>query len=373
MRTLYLHIGLPKTGTTALQEFCAYNREELMKNGFSYPMFEYVYPDAASSRNGHFLIATCKGETGKRNYNLEKALFDKGLHMIEEAFLGCENVILSDEAIWHKTIKHRKELWNTLLEHSQNNNYQLKVIVYLRRQDELALSYISQKIKSGKNRLQEWSWEQYLENDSTVVMNYDIQLDKIEEVVGRENLIIRIYEKGQFKGEEGNLYSDFLDIFGLKLKDYKMEKEYRNVSLTYNGQEIKRIVNEVEAFDEENRKFIRNMAIKSLGNGVREEQYSFLSYEERKQFLDKYEEGNAYVARKYFNRKDGKLFEEVKVRNKKWNSNNPHMQEDVIRFFGEIILTQQKSIRQLKEEQVELKKQLEEIRRRKKKFRLFER
>ena len=371
MRTLYLHIGLPKTGTTALQEFCVYNREELIKNGVNYPIFEYLYPDAASSRNGHFLIATCKSETGNRNDALEKTLFDKGLKMIEEAFLCCENVILSDEAIWHKTIRHRKGLWKKLLEHSQKNEYQLKVIVYLRRQDELALSYISQKIKSGKNRLQEWSWEEYLENDNTLVMNYDVQLDRTEEAVGRENLIVRIYEKEQFKGEEGNLYSDFLEIFGLKLKDYKVEREYRNISLTYNGQEIKRIVNEVEAFDEENRKFIRNMAIKSLGNDVREEQYSFLSYEERKRFLEKYEKGNAYVSRKYFNREDGTLFGKVKVRNEKWSNNNPHMQEDVIRFFGEVILTQQKSIRQLKGEQEELKKKLEEISFRKKKFRLF--
>ena len=359
MHTLYLHIGLPKTGTTSIQRFCENNREKLKTKGYLYPEFEYLYPDVANNRNAHFLVGVCRTEDGKRNLELEKKLFQKGLEMIEKSFEECDKVIISDEAIWHKSIKHRKKLWNTLLEHSKKNKYQIKIIVYLRRQDELALSYVNQKIKSGKNRMQEWTWEYFIENSEMIRMEYDVHLDKIEEVFGKEALCVRIFEKGQFQGEEGNLYSDFLDIFGLDMKDYVVEKEYSNTSLSYNGQEIKRIVNEVEAFDEENRKFIRNMALKSLGVMVRKDNYSYLSMEERNLFMEKYEAGNQYVAKKYFGRDNGKLFSDINNDKEKWTPHNPHMQEDIVRFFAEIVLVQQKAIRQLREEQRQMRQALE--------------
>lgn len=37
MKTLYLHIGTPKTGTTSIQEFMVCSREALQKHGICYP------------------------------------------------------------------------------------------------------------------------------------------------------------------------------------------------------------------------------------------------------------------------------------------------------------------------------------------------
>ena len=36
MRTLYLHIGTPKTATTSIQMFCVDNESVLKKLGYSY-------------------------------------------------------------------------------------------------------------------------------------------------------------------------------------------------------------------------------------------------------------------------------------------------------------------------------------------------
>ena len=43
MGTIFLHIGMPKTGTSALQKFLAANRRLLEKKGFVFPDFGYVY------------------------------------------------------------------------------------------------------------------------------------------------------------------------------------------------------------------------------------------------------------------------------------------------------------------------------------------
>ena len=36
MKTLYLHIGLPKTGTTSIQKFCMDNKKKLNDMGINY-------------------------------------------------------------------------------------------------------------------------------------------------------------------------------------------------------------------------------------------------------------------------------------------------------------------------------------------------
>ena len=43
MPTLYLHIGTPKTGTTALQNFLPANEEVLEQHGICYPDFGFRY------------------------------------------------------------------------------------------------------------------------------------------------------------------------------------------------------------------------------------------------------------------------------------------------------------------------------------------
>lgn len=57
MRTLYVHIGTPKTATTSIQMFCVENQKVLNKQSYSYPLLDFVYPHVAHRRNGHFLEA----------------------------------------------------------------------------------------------------------------------------------------------------------------------------------------------------------------------------------------------------------------------------------------------------------------------------
>lgn len=66
MKTLYVHVGQPKTGTTALQVFCLKNRKVLNKKGYEYPFFEYKYKHINRRRNGHFLVGIVRDEDGNR-------------------------------------------------------------------------------------------------------------------------------------------------------------------------------------------------------------------------------------------------------------------------------------------------------------------
>ena len=65
MRTLYVHIGTPKTATTSIQMFCVENQKVLNKQSYSYPLLDFVYPHVAHRRNGHFLVGKRAGTVGK--------------------------------------------------------------------------------------------------------------------------------------------------------------------------------------------------------------------------------------------------------------------------------------------------------------------
>ena len=52
MKALHIHIGAPKTATTAIQFFCSENAEVLARKGFCYPIFPFSYPGIAPGHNG---------------------------------------------------------------------------------------------------------------------------------------------------------------------------------------------------------------------------------------------------------------------------------------------------------------------------------
>lgn len=151
MKTLYLHIGTPKTATTSLQHFCEENETIFKENNYCYPLFPRKFRHINILRNGFFLSYKCYDENGDRREQEEEACFRQGMDMVLEHFRTYDNVILSDESMWSVAFKRGKpELWEKIRREADENNYRVKVIVYLRRQDSLADSWWNQKVKNGK-------------------------------------------------------------------------------------------------------------------------------------------------------------------------------------------------------------------------------
>ena len=73
MKTLHVHIGTPKTGTTSIQNFCVDNEKLLEMQGYCYPLFPYSYKSVAKVRNGHFLFGMITDENGTRYKEKEAA------------------------------------------------------------------------------------------------------------------------------------------------------------------------------------------------------------------------------------------------------------------------------------------------------------
>ncbi len=91
-KTLYVHVGTTKTGTTAIQSFLIDNQELLNQKGYCYPLFPYPYQDVSERRNAHFMLE----EASVR----QEGRFREGMDRIHELFQTFDKIIVSDEGIW---------------------------------------------------------------------------------------------------------------------------------------------------------------------------------------------------------------------------------------------------------------------------------
>lgn len=365
MKTLYLHIGAPKTGTTSIQHFCRANQEVFKKKGYCFPLMPFHYKYKSKVRNGLFLTSKYIDENGKRDRQKEEENIKEGMKILEDTFLEYDNVILSDEGIWNGFFlrKGTRKKADILLESAQRCGYQIKVIVYLRRQVDYLLSWYNQLIKhSSSKRLSCLSWEEYFQNYQTyVALDYLKYLGQLERCFGKENLIVRRFDRKFFINN--SLVDDFLNAVGLQMdEDFIDDKEVtnRNSGISENGCAIKRLINKIDGIEVEEKRKFEYILRRFSDNFKSSKEYSMMSAEEVTEFMKKYEASNQKIADEYF--EDGlPLFEEKKHNKEKWTPNNPDYIEDAIGYMCLLHLENIRTIKEQEEQIHRLKKKLNRL------------
>lgn len=359
MKTLWIHIGMPKTASTAIQEFCRENAQALAAHGFCYPIFPISYTGVARVRNGHFLMGLSKALGAVRDLEQEERDFQKGMQIVNETFQRYDNVILSDEGIWRSMDIEKKNLWVRMAEEAQKGGFGIHVIVYFRRQDKFFSSIWNQLVKKR------WLVEtlgQYAARVDKRILDYYAKLERMASVVGKENITVRRFESGKFEG--GSIYADFLAILGLPFtEEYRVSEEDRNTGLYGNTHEIKRILNSLPQLKD---KRVQEFLLERLGeiSEISKKEYpnEMLSKEEAEAFLEKYGPGNRKVAEEYLHEPGAELFDNTVRDLPKWEKDNPYMVDDIIRFIGTTGIYLYEENQELKKEIKELKKFAENVR-----------
>lgn len=345
MKTLYMHIGTPKTGTSAIQYFCCQNHEALLKKGLCYPDLGFSFPGIGSNRNAHFLSHRVLDEQNRRLPEEEKKIWEQGLNRLEELFTKHDCVVISDEHIWNEK-EMNKERLESIRERMKSVGVTVRVIVYLRRQEQVIQSYWAQQVKEGL----QLSFSEYMKEGRYryFQLNYEKRLHVFADVFGRENVIVRCYEKGQYLGREQTIISDFLHIFGIALDDELKEGDLvKNPSLQGIYLQVKCLLNANPVFSTK-----RNFSVPLLQkvqqaeeDGVVFTQGDGLSKKEVEEYLSKYIQKNEAVAKTYLGREDGTLFYDPIVQSEE---KVEYKEGDMVAICGKMIALQDQEIKRLK-------------------------
>lgn len=304
---LLIHIGTPKTGTTALQRFFCANREILRRFSWSYPALKekfsyYPTTDSDITKNGNLIFSEYERQLD--NDEQRKEVWDA----IRKE-LNYNNVILSSEEIYQGDVE-------AIISSAKQEYDNIKIIVYLRRQDDFIESCWKHAIKIGicYDCVQQWAKTIWINGILKVHSNYYERIKKIEKIVSKENIIVRVFEKEQFQGEWNNIASDFLKCIGIEniSEFYPVSRE--NESYEGSILELKRIVNKNIGFafmhDKESIKnnwFIMKNIIK-INDYNKQNKQSYLTKDERIGILKYFAESNERIAREYLERESGVLF-----------------------------------------------------------------
>ncbi|MEZ0578835.1 hypothetical protein [Nocardioides sp. MH1] len=230
-----LHIGTGKTGTTSIQHLMRLSREALADAGVLYPT------SPGPVRHTRFGLSFRTDEDLERMpaWRRMKAQsperFRRRVHrrlLAEIADAGLPRVLFSDEALYGFSGTPLERLRAFV----DGLGGQVRLVVYLRRQDDHLISYYQQQVKVGEtSRLAEWSTR-----DRSSTYDYARRLSHWRREMSGAQLVVRRFEPTAFV--DGSLEADFLaaaDIAGVPATPV----ERRNESLDAEAVEFLRIYN----------------------------------------------------------------------------------------------------------------------------------
>lgn len=301
---IFLHIGMPKTGTSSIQAYLHQNRKALRRHGLVVPqspgrknhskitLYAHAYRSRVAIRRAHDLVGLPKVQQFRETFRAELREEASRWSLDDAVVLTGEHMSLLREP---EEFDRLKELLRTM------GDRPVRIVVYLRRQDLFYLSGYSQRIKNGSTL----PWSDLSENFDPSVYDYASLLEGWKSAFGRENIIVRVFERPQMIG--GDLIRDFLSVIGFE--DAPVAETVRkNESLDYRSLEFLRRLNPwyprfVGGHLNKNRRaLVSAMEQISEGPSLR------MGRADAVAFLSQYQESNSRIAREYLGRSDGRLF-----------------------------------------------------------------
>lgn len=336
MKKIFLHIGMPKTGTTAIQKFCEDNREFLAAHDISYPEVETEPKHICLDRAGNAFKLLANNGTVEKTVKRVVGIIN---HQKED------NIILSTEVFWEWIAKSDYHIY--VISKLRDVGIEVNVIAYLRRQVDWVEAAWLQNVKHMNLCMSLYDYMSHPDMYDSY-LNIERILDKLEKVVGFGRMHVRVYEREQLDG--GDVVIDFFkNIFNMDIKNvYKsIAHEDVNSSIDIRTALIKKIINRTGYSSETLRQTFQKALVNSTQyNASRygKEKASLLSQDEIFRYMELFRDSNRRVAEKYFHRE--KLF---------FESYRPSTQDveillgDVIYIFGSAISQLYENIQQIEQ------------------------
>ncbi|MCA0922770.1 sulfotransferase family protein [Pseudooceanicola nanhaiensis] len=211
-KTLYIHIGHYKTGTTALQIFFDEETELLTEAGVEYPRVRFYY-----SKHSDFAFSILRAAGVEKmmydytNPTPPQEMWDELYAHIRESTFDT-TLISSEEFIRLGQFDRSREILKQMLARKPDD-LEIKVVAYLRSPGAHLRSWYNQLIKMNHP----------VPDLNAAVMgeieeiHYDYRhaLEPWVEALGAENVIVRPYRHD--RKNPAALHQDFMKIFGVDL------------------------------------------------------------------------------------------------------------------------------------------------------------
>lgn len=283
---LYLHIGTHKTGTSAIQNYLKLNKKILRKQGYLYIQAKRKeYYERVKTGEGYAVTSA-----QYKKYQKLKSLYNH----------KKKCVIISNETFSH--VKNIEEIRRFL------DDTKIKIICYLRRQDYFLESYYNQTVKNGI------FFRDISEFNPSYGLDYYTFINRWASVFGKENIIVRPYEKGQLKNQ--NSIDDFLEILSIRhTNGFRTFYENPNPRLSPETLCYMRHFNAIAA-NKKIARLIRDPLMQysfqkaKTSTGSIFYNQSILTPQQRLEIIQRYDSSNRRVAKEFLNREDGILFYE---------------------------------------------------------------
>ncbi|MGQ0609810.1 MAG: hypothetical protein ACT4N9_01720 [Paracoccaceae bacterium] len=284
---LILHVGMDKTGTTAIQSALDRACRSLAsEHGVLVPR-----TGSWSDHSHHRFAFAAFGINGYSFADLAGLLASLE---DEVTGAGCGRVLLSSECLYNLPGKPGMEAFMAGLRRIFGA---IRVIVYLRRQDTWVESRYRHSVVSGREiPLGQLCQPRYAD--------YLPPLDRWAEVVGLANMVVRPYETAQFP--MGDIAADFAQAAGLPAGALPSLRGIRaNAALSFEVVQLRAAFNHLR-LPQETTGDLNEVLAHAVAGGPAER--FFVSPRQAAQLVERYSESNRQIALRYMGRMDGRAF-----------------------------------------------------------------
>jgi hypothetical protein len=299
MKSVILHIGIPKTGSSALQVFCAQNRAALLSQGYDYfelGDFALGARGKISSGNGAHLARSFlrpQGAGYKPDRDLQLAALDRKIAASASAtgLLSSEHFVFADDAALTEF-----SAWLSA------RGVSLQFFYYVRDQIQFLTSSYIQQVK--RHACTETAEEYILRVYAKIAhIKYSRLFERLAKIAGPEQIICENYQDA--RALPHGICDTFVTALGLDARKLKFAEASVNVSLDLTEIKIMLALNQLKPRMVFSDLLVENAARR--GRKGSDLTYQLLSQDTLETLEHYFADDNARFARSYFRR--DKLFE----------------------------------------------------------------
>jgi hypothetical protein len=289
-----VHIGAHKTGTTAIQSTLWMNAGALGRSALAYPM-ELTTPQP------HFNSQQCIAYTLLGMKKFSRVARDSDVDPLEylDALPRDRDLLISSENFMRLNVQQIARLGERL------HGFDIRVILYVRRQDESSQALYQTEVVNNKCRL---TFEEYMEKNRPL-FDYAAAAKRWSGRFGRANLAVRVYERSRFAN--GDVVGDFLGAVEAMLGRALAKDGWRAAAADVNAGLPNHVVALIRYFNGVAKRDKIVPLIAELGRALYPTprgRYDLIPPSARRSVMSAYQESNESLARDWIGSEGGKLF-----------------------------------------------------------------